>query len=401
VPLLRIGVLSAAAINYTAIFDPVSTHPSTIITGLAARSKSRAEAQIAANKRFLPAECKAYGSYEALLEDANIDAVYIPLPNGLHHKWAIAALEKGKHVLIEKPIANNAAEAREIRDVAARVGKVALEAFHWRFHPAAHVLKDVIASGEYGRVLAVHTHAALPAGGVGKDDIRFQYSLGGGCCMDLTYMFSAISCFGATDIGDPDIEFQVLDAKARLNKKDILIDEATSATLTIRDPRPLGAPETSAGLATAVKCTFDADLYQPWILGFIPRLSTPAITVQTEKSEISFTNFVSEHSGISDAFHGCPSVNITLSHNVARKRLTLLRTDGSLVGPFHHHRPRHTLAHGSHTNPHTQHQAEEGPQSVQGRASVGCGWLGRRTARRREMVDHLPLAIGGLCQEDP
>ena len=289
-PFLRIGILSAAAINYTAIFDPVSTHPTVLITGLAARSKSRAEAQIQAKKRFLPAECKAYESYSSLLNDPDIDAIYIPVPNGLHHDWAIAALEKGKHVLIEKPIASNAQQAREIRDAAAKAGRVALEAFHWRFHPSAHVLKQLLSSGEYGRVLSLNVVGLTPAGVFKKDDIRFQYDLAGGCCMDLTYMFSAIAYFAARDVSDPNLEFEVVEAKARLNANDKLVDEAICATIRLKDPNPYDPSKEAA----IVKCTLNADLAQPGLFGIIPKLwgGPPSITIQAEGAEITYSNFM-------------------------------------------------------------------------------------------------------------
>ncbi|KAJ9615529.1 hypothetical protein H2200_001604 [Cladophialophora chaetospira] len=297
-PFLRIGVLSAAAINYTAIFDPVSTHPSAVITGIAARSVSRAEAQIAENKRFFPLKCTAYGSYDALLAAEDVDAVYISLPNGLHHKWALAALAKGKHVLIEKPIASNAQQAREIFEAAARAGKIAMEAFHWRLHPAAHVVKQLLLSGEYGRVLSVNPQAMLPAGLFKKDDIRFQYDLAGGCCMDLTYVFSASAYFAARDITDPNLEFEVVQAQARLHPKEKLIDEAISATILIKDPHPYATPARS-GPAT-VTCNVKADLLQPKLFGLIPKLwqgGTPSITIQTERAEIIFSNFMGPWAG--------------------------------------------------------------------------------------------------------
>lgn len=239
----------------------------------------------------MPLKCKAYDSYDALVAAEDIDAVYIPLPNGLHYKWALAALAKGKHVLIEKPIASNAQQTREIRDAAARAGKVALEAFHWRFHPSAHILKELLLSGEYGRVVSVHAQATIPVGIIKMDDIRFQYELAGGCCMDLTYVFSAIAYFAPRDVTDPNLEFEVIDTKARLNFKDKLIDEAISATINIQDPHPYGSTNEPA----IVKCTVKADLAQPKLFGLIPKLweaGAPTITIQTERAEIIFSNFM-------------------------------------------------------------------------------------------------------------
>ncbi|KIW83424.1 hypothetical protein Z517_02669 [Fonsecaea pedrosoi CBS 271.37] len=309
-PLLRLGILSAAAINYTAIWDPVSTHPDVVITGLAARDKARAEAQIASNKRFLPRECKAYGSYTALLDADDVDAVYIAAPNGLHHKWALEALARGKHVLVEKPIASNARQARDLRDAAAAATAryarriVLLEAFHWRFHPSVHVVKQLLLDGQYGRVLGVDARAILPGGVLGTDDIRFQYRLGGGCCMDLTYVFSAIAYFAARDVADPNLEFEVVDANARLNRSDPLVDEAVEATIRIRDPNPYPRPKTAASespndgklpLPAEITATLTADLAQPKLFGLIPKLwavGAPTVTIQCEHAEIVFENFM-------------------------------------------------------------------------------------------------------------
>jgi len=281
--------------------DPVSTHPSAIITAIAARDKSRAQAQIDAFKSLLPGAVKAHGSYDAVVSDPDIDAVYIPLPNGLHHKWALAALENGKHVLIEKPMTSNAREAREIRDAASRAGKVALEAFHWRFHPAAHTVKAIVLGGEYGPVRSVNPDMILPAGVLGPDDIRFHYSLGGGASMDLTYVYSAAAYFAALDIAEPNntTQFQVLDAKPRLNKKDKLVDDAMRATLLFKEPS--GSSSSSSGglgLETetetkTTKAVTSADLYFPKLFGLVPRLWAGAndLTIHCEKAEILFTNF--------------------------------------------------------------------------------------------------------------
>jgi predicted dehydrogenase len=271
---LRIGVLGAAAINYTAIIDPASTHPSAVVTAIAARDKARAERQIQSYKALLPG-CKAYGSYEELLADPDIDAVYIPLPNGLHHTWALAALAADKHVLVEKPLASNAREAQDIKEAAGRSRKVALEAFHWRFHPAAHVAKRLVS--EHGPVRSVQANACAVEGMISKEnDIRFRYDLGGGCCMDLTYVFSAVSYFATAD--DFVTNFEVTQAKPRLHAKDKLIDEAMEATVTIGN----------------VQAKVSADLALPPLFGFIPRLwdMSPTVKIECDGAEVVFTNFM-------------------------------------------------------------------------------------------------------------
>ncbi|CAD0088102.1 unnamed protein product [Aureobasidium vineae] len=273
---LRLGVLGAAAINPGAIFDPVSRHPDVVIAGIASRSKAKAEQQIKVCS--LPV-ARAYGSYEDLLSDPKIEAVYISLPNGLHFDWTIKSLRQGKHVLVEKPIASNAAQAQEIANVSQETGKVVLEAFHWRFHPAAHLCKQLVASGEYGKVKEVTTKMALPAAFLSKDDIRFNYDLAGGSCMDLTYVFSATSYYATSSLAEAKIE--VIEATARTNKKDPLVDEAMQTTYTV----------TSNG--NTVTCHTQCDLAAPWLWGIIPPFwdLTAGITFTCENASIHYTNF--------------------------------------------------------------------------------------------------------------
>jgi predicted dehydrogenase len=276
---LRIGVLSAADINYIAIIDPIQTHRDAILCGIAARDRSRAQAQI--DKYKLGPACKAYGSYAELLADPDIEAVYIPLPNGLHCEWGIKAMEAGKHVLVEKPITSNAEEARKLQQTAIKTGKVGLEAFHWRFHPAAHRLKEIVESGKYGYPTSIYAQLNVPAGQFDKNNIRFNYRLGGGACMDLTYIFCASAYYASPDITK--CSFDVQEAITRPHGNDKRIDEAVSSKFTIKqDGRP------------PVKCHAEGDQVLASFLGFIPRFwaMTPVATVELEKAKVQFDNFV-------------------------------------------------------------------------------------------------------------
>lgn len=277
-----------------ALIDPVSTHKSSIITAIASRNKTKAEEYIRQNKSFLPGTCTAYGSYEELFNDPNVDAVYIPVPNSMHLQLALAALQKGKHVLLEKPITSNALQAKEVRAAATKSGKVVLEAFHWRFHPAAGYVKSLLQSGEYGAVLSIDARYAIFAGMFKRsNDIRFQYELAGGSCMDLTYMFSAIAYLGVRDSQDPNFEFDVLDAKFRLNPNDPLVDEKMEATILLNDPHPYGNTTGESGAPSQIRATVGADLSAPPLFGIIPRIwEMPVITIQTEKAEIRWENFI-------------------------------------------------------------------------------------------------------------
>ena len=277
---LRLGIISAAAINYAAIIDPVQTHPGVVVVGIAARQLAKAQAQV--DKYSLGPTCKAYGSYAELLADTSIEAVYIPLPNGLHCEWAIKAMEAGKHVLVEKPIASNADEVRRIQETAKRTDRIVLEAFHWLFHPAAHTVRSIIDSGEYGAPTSTYTRFILPNFVLSKDDIRFQYALAGGTCMDLTYVFSA-STQWARFTPEDTCTFDVQQATPRINQRDAKIDEAMNSTFVVERP---GRP--------AVTCKVEADAKNPGLWGLVPRLwaSTPITSVELERARIEFNGFV-------------------------------------------------------------------------------------------------------------
>lgn len=152
--------------------------PEVQVAAIAARDKARAEKQ--ASKFGIP---KVFGSYGDLLADPDIDAVYIPLPNALHCEWSIRALEAGKHVLCEKPIANNADEADQMATAAERAGRVLAEAMHLRFHAIHERLAEILDAGTLGTLKHVEAHVCFVIAN-GKD-IRWQFALGGGALMDL------------------------------------------------------------------------------------------------------------------------------------------------------------------------------------------------------------------------
>jgi predicted dehydrogenase len=270
---VRFGVLSAAAINPTALFAPIRTCPDAIVVAVSARNLAKAQAQ--AKKFGIP---NAYGSYDELLAQSNIDAVYIPLPNGLHCEWAIKSMRAGKHVLIEKPIASNADEVRQILQVSQETGKVALEAYHWQFHPAAHVVKSLVESGRYGHLLSTEVSLPLPGGVLAKDDIRFKYEkLAGGACMDLGYVFSATRYF----VGSSD--YEISKAVPRIHSGDRKIDEAMRADLIFHMSD--GKPD--------VKSTVIADLAESKFLGIIPQIWHPQYAkLELEKATVTFEGYV-------------------------------------------------------------------------------------------------------------
>lgn len=175
---VRWGVLSTAKIAVTKVIPAMQRSPWCEITAIASRDLSRAKD--AARDLHIP---RAYGSYEELLADETIEAVYNPLPNHLHVPWTIRAAEARKHVLCEKPIALNAAEARELIDVRNRTGVKIQEAFMVRTHPQWLETRRLIKSGRIGALRSVTCFFSYfnsdPA------NIRNQLELGGGALMDI------------------------------------------------------------------------------------------------------------------------------------------------------------------------------------------------------------------------
>ncbi|MEV6447365.1 Gfo/Idh/MocA family oxidoreductase [Amycolatopsis sp. NPDC051716] len=174
---LRIGILGAARIAPAALIKPASSVSPVSVTAVAARSRDRAQAF--ATRHGIP---RVFAGYDELLADPDIDAVYNPLPNGLHGRWTLAALAAGKHVLCEKPFTANAAEAREVAQAAAASDRVVMEAFHYRYHPLALRVEEIVASGELGSLQRVETALCFPLPKF--SDIRYDYGLAGGATMD-------------------------------------------------------------------------------------------------------------------------------------------------------------------------------------------------------------------------
>ena len=213
---LRIGILGAARIAPSAVIKPARNVGEATIGAVAARDRTRAEAF--ASKHGVP---KVHDSYASLVADPDLDAIYNPLPNGLHAEWTIAALEAGKHVLCEKPFTANAKEAEAVAAVATRTGLVVMEAFHYRYHPLAHRMREIVDNGELGPIRRVETALCFPLPKF--SDIRYQYDLAGGATMDVgTYTVHMARLLGRE-------EPEVVSAEARLRTPDV--DRAMRAEL--------------------------------------------------------------------------------------------------------------------------------------------------------------------------
>jgi predicted dehydrogenase len=176
--MLKIGVLGAARINGDALVKPARKVDGVEVVAIAARDPQRAAE--AASKHGIP---KVHDSYEAMLADPGLDAIYIPLPNGLHGRWTLAAIDAGKHVLCEKPFTANADEARAVAAAAASSGVVVMEAHHTSHHPQTKRAAQLVRDGVLGRLESASAAFIVPM--PPSDDIRWNLDLAGGSLMDL------------------------------------------------------------------------------------------------------------------------------------------------------------------------------------------------------------------------
>jgi predicted dehydrogenase len=190
---MRFGVISTADIGLDSVVPGIQASEHTV-DAIASRDESRA----AAVAETLGIPC-AYGAYEDLLADDALDAVYIPLPNGLHAEWVRRAADAGLHVLCEKPLTASAAETDAVFDYARDRGVTLMEAFMYRFHPRTERARQIV-DEELGEVVSVTSHFSfrMPSG---AEDIRLDPALAGGSAMDVgCYAVSAARLF----LGTPD-----------------------------------------------------------------------------------------------------------------------------------------------------------------------------------------------------
>ncbi|KAI9360846.1 putative dehydrogenase [Zopfochytrium polystomum] len=258
---LNVGILGAATIAPAACTTPLKLLPSVgRAYAVAARSPARAHKFARANGVGV-----VHDSYDALLADPRVDAVFVPTPNGLHHKWAAAALRAGKHVLCEKPLTANAAQARDLARVLREPPLVAFEAYHWCTHPVAHhfrgMLRGEVDGWDVGAVRSVQVTMCIPGIGFAADDIRFRYELAGGALMDLCYVVHVARFI------------EVLSATPTLSATDARVDTAMEADILFK----------GSGVTANLKCNLKASL-----LG----LNMSATVTGESGATLTWTNFI-------------------------------------------------------------------------------------------------------------
>lgn len=176
---VRWGIISTAKIGRDKVIPAIQASELCEVLAIASRKKESAEKEAA--RLNIP---KTYGSYEDLLADPEVDAVYIPLPNDLHVEWSMKALEAGKHVLCEKPIGLSSGEAKKLLDAAKKYPDLKLmEAFMYRFHPQWIKAKRLVSEGRIGELKTIHSFFSYY--NVDPANIRNQADKGGGGLMDI------------------------------------------------------------------------------------------------------------------------------------------------------------------------------------------------------------------------
>jgi xylose dehydrogenase (NAD/NADP) len=273
---LRLALLSTAQINAKLVAGARLAEGVEIV---AVGSRDLARAQEHAREHGIP---RALGSYEAVLEDPEVDAVYIPLPNSMHVEWSVRALAAGKHVLCEKPLSRHPEEVERAFDAADAAGRVLAEAFMWRHHPQARRLRELLP--RIGELRLIRGAFSFPLGA--GENIRLSRELEGGALMDVgCYCVSAVrllagepqACSGSQVLGGDgvDVRFaatmhlpgQVLahfDCGMDLPFRDELEVVGSEGTLFMDDPWHSRAPVIDLRAADGSVETLDVEQADPY-----------------------------------------------------------------------------------------------------------------------------------------
>ncbi len=174
---LRVGFLSTATINGL-VLAGARASDNVVVVAAASRDGARADAYAA--EQGIP---RAHGSYEALLADPDVDAIYISLPNSMHFEWSVRALEAGKHVLCEKPFSRRPEAVARAFDTADRAGRLLAEAFMYRHHPQTARVAELVHGGAIGELRAIRASFTFPLADL--ENVRMLPELDGGALMDV------------------------------------------------------------------------------------------------------------------------------------------------------------------------------------------------------------------------
>lgn len=224
---LRLGVLGAARISEQSLIGPAHELGVRLVA-VATRDRGRSEAY--AKQHGIE---RVHDSYEDVVADPEVEAIYNPLPNSAHAPWNLAAVAAGKHVLTEKPAASNAAEAMRVHEAVDGTGVIVLEGFHYRYHPQFARLAEIVSGEVVGALQRLDVTMAMPA--PGEDDLRWSWPLSGGAVMDLgCYCLHVIRSVSSLQGAEPSL--QAATATTRAGRPQV--DESFEAEFQLPDGVP-------------------------------------------------------------------------------------------------------------------------------------------------------------------
>jgi predicted dehydrogenase len=257
----RWGILSTANIARKVMIPALKKTPMAEV--LAVASRDGRKAKVFAEELGIP---RSYGSYQALLEDPEIDAVYIPLPNHLHKEWTIRAAEAGKHILCEKPLALNAVECETMIAAANENGVVLIESFMYRYHPRILAAAEMVRSGKIGSLKTIESGFTFYMHN--RDDIRMKPEMGGGALMDVGCYCVNIS-------------------RLMAGRKPVAVQAQAVWAPTSVDDQLVGVLDFGEGLFAHFDCAFNQSSRQHCILaGTVGYLSLPEAFNPGEKESV-------------------------------------------------------------------------------------------------------------------
>jgi predicted dehydrogenase len=292
---VRWGVLGNAMIGRKCVLPAITKSYNGRIAALATRRPAEAEELVHSYTID-----NLFDNYDALIDDPEIDAVYVPLPNHLHRPWTIKALESGKHVLCEKPLACNAGEARQMASAAADAGRFLMEAFMYRFHPRTQRIRSMVAEGAIGRLRLIRAafcfamdDRLLKSG----DNIRLRPESGGGALLD-------VGCYGVSVIrwlmgAEP----SAVQAQAEYHRSDV-------------DLHMVGTLQFGQGGLATVEASFTSALQQTYtVSGTSGSIELPHDAfIPWEKDAVFYVRNRDEEEGQMHAISGTDEYQLMVEH---------------------------------------------------------------------------------------
>ncbi|KAF2773338.1 putative dimeric dihydrodiol dehydrogenase [Teratosphaeria nubilosa] len=398
------GLMSSRVCSPLAIIGPAKSHPEVIVHAIAARSKSRALEY--AEKHSIAV---VHDSYQDVIDDPSITAIYIGLPISLHYDWALKAILAGKHVLLEKPACSNATEARALFQhpiMQVRGAPVLLEAFHHKFHPAWQTFLSLVHDGA-SQIKAVHCQSFMPAGMFAADDIRFMYHLSGGCMMDFaTYCLSCVrDVLKSSSLRVKDVRFRKIDGQVTRQPSDHVrqVDEAVTAELETN------SRDVSVSIAADMvkRFTFPSSPLS-WV-GAWPSFAWPKCEVQLADRVVEESQSAVKEAGTIHTIQQTITLwnlvflNVWHSITVDRKHTVRRRTDSqSLVSSWSERStikaycwPSGSTAEGQEWWSTYRYQLEEFVNKIKGRKGSGVWVEGADSVAQMELIDAIYVK-GGL-----